>query len=190
MWLLVGTYVLPCLHPFNLIVCPYHHMSRFDCCMCRRSVSVTVRAPHVSVSVCVYFSVQASVTQGLTLWFQVCLCPDLTVCPCCPSPALCLLPQGEPLPGHRSLLPLSLPRGLLPWPASLSERASVGAGRAIATSNLRRSPPSLSAPPPARPGAAISSPALSLLHSSCQRSTRRVLLPVPGDTTTPDHGHG
>lgn len=164
--LLVGTcvsarvYVLACLHAFNLILCPCHCMTRFVCCMCR-SVSVTVWAPHVSVSVCVYFSVQVSVTQGLTLWVQVCLCPDLTVCPCCPSPALCLLPQGEPLPGHHALLPL----GLLPWPAS-PER-----GPRLGNSSLSRSPPSLSAPPPARPRAGYKFPALSLLHSGCQWST-------------------
>lgn len=67
-------------------------------------------APRVSVRMCVF-----SATQGLTdtVGLGVPVCPDLIVCPCpcCPSPALSLLPQGEPLPGHHSLLP-SL--GLLP----------------------------------------------------------------------------
>lgn len=106
---------------------------------------MTVWAPHGSVSVYVHFSVQVSATQGLTLWVQMCLCPDLIVCLCCPSPALCLLPQGEPLPGHRSLLPL----GLLHQRPALS--VGPERGPRLGRSSLTRSPPSRSAPPPAGP---------------------------------------
>lgn len=184
MWLLVGTRVsarvsvLACLHAFNLILCPCHCMSRFVCCMCR-SVSVTVWAPHESVSVYVYFSVQVSATQGLSLWVQICLCPDLIVCLCCPSPALSAPPGGAlawpPFP----------PPSRAPAPLASAER-----GPRLGNSSLTRSPPSPSAPPPARPRAGYKFPALSLLHSGCQWSTPEGPATSPRRHCHLDHGRG
>lgn len=186
-------YVLACLCGFNLILCPCRCgcMSRFVCCvsgsmlasLCRHipmSLIVCLSAPRVSVSACVYFCVQVSLSPKVRCCGSSCVCvswSNRVPLPCCLSPVLCPLPQGEPLPGH-----------FPSFPELLSQPASPEHGPEMGKSRLPAFP---CATPPARPEAGYKFPCSQPLQ--CLPPvvvTWSVLPPVEGLLTPPDHGRG